>query len=184
MAGREIKASVNQCLRHQRYLSILWRYQKHTCWNWPHTGIIWRNRSVYQRSCSRNHHNTGWESFQRKLVQWHLQSKLHQRPTCGSAQACNYKPTFPLNGALYEQVEGVAMGSPLGSLLANTFMCSIVGKLEEKNELPSFYKLARRQRSQHFSRKIELLSWQFELHHGGSRTKHHLFCGHEYHQQR
>jgi len=65
---------------------------------------------------------------------------------------------FQLNGALYEQVEGVAMGSPLGSLLANTFMCSIVGKLEEKNELPSFYKLARRQRSQHFSRKIELLS--------------------------
>ena len=32
------------------------------------------------------------------------------------------------------------MGSPLGPLLANTFMCSIEEKLEEKSELPSFYK--------------------------------------------
>ena len=47
---------------------------------------------------------------------------------------------FQLDGTLYEQVEGVAMGSPLGPLLANTFMCSIEEKLEEKNELPSFYK--------------------------------------------
>ena len=47
---------------------------------------------------------------------------------------------FQLNGTLYEEVEGVAMGSPLGPLLANTFMCSIEEKLEEKNELPSFYK--------------------------------------------
>ena len=44
---------------------------------------------------------------------------------------------FQLDGTLYEQVEGVAMGSPLGPLLANTFMCSILEeKLEEKNELP------------------------------------------------
>ncbi|XP_068739172.1 uncharacterized protein [Montipora capricornis] len=47
---------------------------------------------------------------------------------------------FQLNGTLYEQVEGVAMGSTLGPLLVNTFMCSIEEKLEEKNELPSFYK--------------------------------------------
>ena len=47
---------------------------------------------------------------------------------------------FQLNGTLYEQVEGVAMGSPLGPLLANTFMCSMEEKLEEKDELPSFYK--------------------------------------------
>ena len=44
---------------------------------------------------------------------------------------------FQLNGTLYEQEEGVAMGSPLGPLLANTFMCSIGENLEEKNELPS-----------------------------------------------
>ena len=47
---------------------------------------------------------------------------------------------FQLDGILYEQVEGVAMGSPLGPLLANTFMCSIEEKLEERKELPSFYK--------------------------------------------
>ena len=32
------------------------------------------------------------------------------------------------------------MGSPLGPLLANTFMCSIKEKLEQGNKLPSFYK--------------------------------------------
>ena len=53
---------------------------------------------------------------------------------------CNHNPLFQLDGILYEQVKGVAMGSPLGPLLANTFMCSIEEKLEERNELPSFYK--------------------------------------------
>ena len=47
---------------------------------------------------------------------------------------------FQLDGILYEQVEGVAMGSPLTPLLANTFMSSIEEELEERNELPSFYK--------------------------------------------
>lgn len=40
---------------------------------------------------------------------------------------------------LYEQIEGVAMRSALGPLLANMFMCSIEETLGEK-ELPSFYK--------------------------------------------
>ena len=44
-----------------------------------------------------------------------------------------------MNGTLYKQIEGVAMGSPLGPLLANMFMCSVEEKLEE-NELSSFYK--------------------------------------------
>ena len=32
---------------------------------------------------------------------------------------------FQFNGELYEQTDGVAMGSPLGPLLANVFMCHI-----------------------------------------------------------
>jgi len=32
---------------------------------------------------------------------------------------------FQFNGKLYEQSEGVAMGSPLGPLMANTLMCSL-----------------------------------------------------------
>ena len=38
-----------------------------------------------------------------------------------------------------EQVDGVAMGSPLGPLMANTFMCSLEEKLSKSNNLPSFY---------------------------------------------
>ena len=43
---------------------------------------------------------------------------------------------FQFNGALYEQTDGVAMGSPLGPLLANVFM----SHLEREDKLPSFYR--------------------------------------------
>ncbi|KAL9980400.1 hypothetical protein ACROYT_G008988, partial [Oculina patagonica] len=46
---------------------------------------------------------------------------------------------FQFNGSLYEQINGVAMGSPLGPLMANTFMCAIEEKLESEDKLPSFY---------------------------------------------
>ncbi|KAL9972990.1 hypothetical protein ACROYT_G019392 [Oculina patagonica] len=47
---------------------------------------------------------------------------------------------FQLDGKLYEQIDGVAMGSPLGPLLANTFMCSLEEKLQEDGQMPSYYK--------------------------------------------
>ena len=46
---------------------------------------------------------------------------------------------FKFNSSLYEQIDGAAMGSPLGPLMANTFMCFIEEKLESENKLPSFY---------------------------------------------
>ena len=47
---------------------------------------------------------------------------------------------FQFDGALYEQTDGVAMGSPLGPLLANVFMCSIEGSLKSQGKLPEFYR--------------------------------------------
>ena len=47
---------------------------------------------------------------------------------------------FQFDGNLYEQIDGVAMGSPLGPLMANAFLCSIEEKLERDNKLPEFYK--------------------------------------------
>ena len=47
---------------------------------------------------------------------------------------------FQFNGKLYEQTDGVAMGSPLGPLMANAFLCSIEEKLEHDNKLPEFYR--------------------------------------------
>ena len=41
---------------------------------------------------------------------------------------------------MYKQIDGVAMCSPLGPLLANTVTCSIEEKLAHKNKLPDFYK--------------------------------------------
>ena len=46
---------------------------------------------------------------------------------------------FQLDGELYEQIDGVPMGSLLGPLIANTFMCSIEEKLVSNMVMPSFY---------------------------------------------
>ena len=47
---------------------------------------------------------------------------------------------FQLDGKLYQQVDGVAMGSPLGPLMANTFMCSIERNLVDNHHMLSFYR--------------------------------------------
>ena len=46
---------------------------------------------------------------------------------------------FQFNGSLYEQIDGVAMGSPLGPLLAKVFMSSIEEKLDVEGKLPPYY---------------------------------------------
>ena len=47
---------------------------------------------------------------------------------------------FQFNGNLYEQVDRVAMGSPLGPLLANTFMYYIEERLQQQRKIPAFYR--------------------------------------------
>ena len=47
---------------------------------------------------------------------------------------------FQFNGLLYEQTDGVAMGSPLGPLMANVFMCHLEEKLSRDGLMPDLYK--------------------------------------------
>ena len=47
---------------------------------------------------------------------------------------------FIFNGQLYEQTDGVVMGSPLGPLLASVFMCSIEERLEQEGKMPRYYR--------------------------------------------
>ena len=47
---------------------------------------------------------------------------------------------FQLDGHLYEQTDGVVMGSPLGWLMANVFMCHFEEKLTRNGIVPSLYK--------------------------------------------
>ena len=55
-------------------------------------------------------------------------------------QVATKRQLFQFDGRLYEQVDGVAMGSPLGLLAANAFLCSIKEQLDRENKLPSFYR--------------------------------------------
>ena len=47
---------------------------------------------------------------------------------------------FQFNVSLDEQIDGVAMGSPLGPLLANVLMSSIEEKLDVEGKLPPYYR--------------------------------------------
>ena len=47
---------------------------------------------------------------------------------------------FQFNDQLYEQVDGVAMGSPLGPLMANVFMCHLEDKLTRDGVMPKLYR--------------------------------------------
>ena len=47
---------------------------------------------------------------------------------------------FQFDGQLYEQIDGVAIGSPLGPLPANFFMCHIEDILQVNGKLPTYYK--------------------------------------------
>ena len=41
---------------------------------------------------------------------------------------------------MYQRVDGVAVGSPLGPLMTNTFMYNIEKQLETKNKMPEVYR--------------------------------------------
>ena len=47
---------------------------------------------------------------------------------------------FQFDGQLYEQTDDVAMGSPLGPLMANVFMCHLEDKLARDGMVPSLYR--------------------------------------------
>ena len=47
---------------------------------------------------------------------------------------------FQFDGKLYEQIDGVAMGSPLGPLMGNAFLCYIEEKIDQDSKLPEFYR--------------------------------------------
>ena len=47
---------------------------------------------------------------------------------------------FLFDGKLYEQTDGVAMGSPLGPLMANIILSSVEEKLRHSGKMPPYYK--------------------------------------------
>jgi len=82
---------------------------------------------------------------------------------------------FPFNGELHQQTDSVAMGPPLGPLLANIFTCHIESQLEQSNMIPSFYwsyvddTLAKMPTTESATEFLQVLKWcppQVVIHHG------------------
>ena len=66
-------------------------------------------------------------------VLWYDQGTLRQL-----IYLCTKESVFLFNGKLYTQCDGVAMGSPLGPLLANVFICNFERKMLD--ECPNDFK--------------------------------------------
>ena len=79
------------------------------------------------------------KAFEKEWFNWKYKLKLEKFELVELLKLAVKHQLFQIDGKLYEQVDGVAMGSPLGPLMANAFMCSIEEKLEERNLMPSFY---------------------------------------------
>ena len=75
------------------------------------------------------------KAFEREWfnTKYHLHLKRSELTTLLNLAVKNQ--LLQLYGQLYEQVNGVGMGSPLGPLMANVFMCSIEKYLEEAGKM-------------------------------------------------
>lgn len=79
---------------------------------------------------SRRQSFRGWLVFLRRTL-------LQKYQLADLLEIATTNQLFQFNGELHEQTDGVAMDSPLGSLLANVFMCHVDNQLEQKNMIPS-----------------------------------------------
>ena len=79
------------------------------------------------------------KAFEKEWFNWKYKLKLEKSELVELLNLAVKHQLFQIDGKLYEQVDGVAMGSPLGPLMANTFMCSLEEKLVEHNQMPSLY---------------------------------------------
>ena len=71
----------------------------------------------------------------------HMACTYLKRTESTSSEQLQKNHSFSSLTVVYnEQTDGVAMGSPLGPLLANVFMCSIEKNLEQHGQFPPYYR--------------------------------------------
>lgn len=63
-------------------------------------------------------------------TRYNIRLEPHQTDLVDLLRIATKGQLFQFNGTLHEQTDGVAMGSPLGSLLANVFMSGIEENLD------------------------------------------------------
>jgi hypothetical protein len=79
------------------------------------------------------------KAFEKEWFNWKYNLNLEKFELVELLKLAVEHQLFQIDGKLYEQADGVAMGFPLGPLMANAFMCSIAEKLVERNLMPSLY---------------------------------------------
>ena len=76
------------------------------------------------------------------ILQKNPDLKINKKDLTNLFHFCTSKTHFLFNGEVYDQVDGVAMGSPLAPILANLFMGHHENKWIEnyKGNKPNYYK--------------------------------------------
>ena len=79
------------------------------------------------------------KAFEKEWFNWKYKLNLEKFELVELLKLAVKHQLFQIDGQLFEEVDRVEMGSPLGALIANVFMCLIEDKLVERDLLPSLY---------------------------------------------
>ena len=105
-----------------------------------HLSVVWRILTIHHCTCRWNHREHRRKNFGNDWFNKEQNLNITKSDLIELLRIATKNQLFQFEGNLYEQVDGVAMGSPLGPLMANSFMCNIEKQLETENKMPAFYK--------------------------------------------
>ena len=81
--------------------------------------------SMYNNIIGENYEHPSQQSLHRWLVQQRLQPQTSKELAHQTLELATTNQLLQFDGLLFEQTDGVAMGPPLGHLMANVFMCHL-----------------------------------------------------------
>ena len=91
-----------------------------------------------------NHASSNWalvdKAFTDDWINQTYDLNLEEEELAQLLKVATTNQLFQFEGHLYEQTDGVAMGSPLSPLIADVFMCHLEEKLTRDGMVPSLYK--------------------------------------------
>ena len=111
----------------------------------PWFGFLQRQKNarlctIYQRTCGRDDWNPSEKAFKDDWFNKEYNLNITEADLIELLEVSTKNQLSQFQRVLHEQVDGVAMGSPLGPLMANAFMCNIEEQLTNQNKMPTFYK--------------------------------------------